>query len=129
MGSITIQPPVLDLSLYAGDGISFKLICKNNAEPPETIDLDGALEAEIRLDRTTEPTADPIVEFSFDLTNASIGEIILSLTGDQTQSLVEHVSVTKGKFAGVWDVQWTPVGGEPRTLVQGTVECFADVTR
>ena len=32
---ISIQPPVLDLLLYSGDGISFKLICTNDAEPPE----------------------------------------------------------------------------------------------
>lgn len=124
---INIQPPTLDLSLYAGDGISFKLICTNDADPPEPINISGAVEAQIRVDRmSTDP---PVVEFSSDLSAADVGEVVLSLTGEQTQDLVEHPSTTKGKFTGDWDVQWIASGAQPRTLCQGKVECLADVTR
>jgi hypothetical protein len=124
---ISIQPPVLDLLLYAGDGISFKLICTNDAEPPEPVNVTGDIAAQIRVDRlSTDPA---IVEFSSDVSGAATGEIVLSLTGEQTQDLIEHESVVKGKFTGSWDVQWTADSAEPRTLCQGKVECLADVTR
>lgn len=129
MANITIQPPVLDLSFYAGDGVAFKLICTDDAEPPAPVNVSGTVEAQVRLDRATEDP--PIVEFSSDLTQAAQGIIILSLTGEQTQPLVVHPSVKpgSGKFAGVWDLQWTKAGAEPRTLCQGKVECLADVSR
>ena len=129
MANISIQPPVLDLSFYAGDGIAFKLLCKDDAEPPVPVNVTGAIEAQIRIDRTLEDP--PVVEFSSDVTQAAQGIIILSLTGAQTQPLVTHASVKpgSGKFVGVWDVQWTKAGAEPRTLCQGKVECLADVSR
>ena len=101
----------------------------NNAEPPAPVDVTGTVEAQIRLDRATEDP--PIEEFSSDLSQAAEGIIILSLTGEQTQPLVVHSSVKpgSGKFAGVWDLQWTKAGAEPRTLCQGKVECLADVSR
>ena len=129
MASITIQPPVLDLSFYAGDGIAFKLLCKDDAEPPAPINVTGTIEAQIRIDRTLEDP--PVVEFSSDSSEAEQGIIILSLTGEQTQPLVVHPSTKpgSGKFVGVWDLQGTKAGAEPRTLCQGKVECLADVSR
>ena len=126
-GQISIQPPVLDLLLYAGDGISFKLICTDNQVPPEPVNITGDIAAQIRVDRlSTDP---PIVSFSSDVSAADACEVILSLTGDQTQELIQHPSTIKAKFTGNWDVQWTADGAEPRTLCQGKVECLADVTR
>lgn len=122
---ITAQPPVLDLSFYAGDGISFRLICTDNLDAP--INITGTVEAQVRVDRTT--VADPVVEFSSDLTDAATGIIVLSLTGEQSQDLIDDPSTKKGVFLGVWDVQWIATGEEPRTLCQGKVECLADVTR
>jgi hypothetical protein len=124
---ISIQPPVLDLSLYAGDGVAFRLICKDDEEPPAPIPITGTVQAQVRLDRSAEALA--IVAFSSDLTDADQGIIVLSLTGEQTQTLVEDPSSKKGKFTGVWDVQWVATDSEPRTLCQGKVECMADVTR
>jgi hypothetical protein len=121
---VSIQPPVLDLSLYAGDGISFRLICTDSEGTP--LDVSGVIEAQVRVDRAQVET---VVEFSSDLTEAAQGIIVLSLTGTQTQELVAHVSTKKGVFTGVWDIQWTATGEEPRTLCQGAVECLADVTR
>lgn len=122
---ITAQPPVLDLSFYAGDGISFRLICTDNNDAP--IDITGTVEAQIRVDRTPEST--PVEEFSANLDDATDGIIVLSLTGEQSQNLIDDASTKKGVFAGVWDIQWTATGAEPRTLCQGKVECLADVTR
>jgi hypothetical protein len=130
-GQLNMQPPILDLALYAGDGISFKLSCTDNMEPPGSVAIVGDIQAQIRVDRLS---ADPpVAEFAADMTNADAGEVVLSLTGEQTQSLmVDLPPAAKGKFSGVWDVQWTPEAPdsiEPRTLCQGKVECVADVTR
>jgi hypothetical protein len=125
LASINVQPPVLDLSLYAGDGISFRLICKDETGSP--VNITGTVEAQVRVDRS--PTSSPIVEFTAGLTQSNQGTVMLSLTGDQTQTIMDDPSSKNGKFTGVWDVQWTPGGQEPRTLIQGKVECFADVTR
>lgn len=126
-GQLSIQPPVLDLALYAGDGIKFKLICTDDADPPEPVNITGDIQAQIRPSRNED--APLTAEFAADMTGADAGEIILSLTGDQTQELMADPSVSKGKFTGVWDIQWTADGGQPRTLCQGKVECIADVTR
>jgi hypothetical protein len=126
-GQLSTQPAELDLALYAGDGVSFKLICTDNATPPQPVNVTGDIQAQVRVDRLA---ADPpVAAFSADMVGADVGEVVLSLTGDQTQDMVNDPSATKGKFSGVWDVQWTATGGEPRTLCQGKVECVADVTR
>jgi len=125
MPSINIQPAVLDLALYGGDGVEFRLICTDNANDP--VDISGAVAAQVRIDRITE--VEPIVEFATDLADAADGIVSLSLTGDDTHELVVHPASKDGVFLGVWDVQWTPTGKQPRTLCQGKVECVADVTR
>lgn len=126
-GQLSNQPPGLDLALYAGDGIAFKLICTDNATPPQPVNVTGDIQAQIRVDRSS--VDPPVVEFAADMVGADVGEVVLSLTGVQTQDLMDDPSTSKGKFSGVWDVQWTETGGEPRTLCQGKVECVADVTR
>lgn len=123
--AISLQPQFLDLSLYAGDGVEFRLICTDNAEAP--LDVSGETEAQIKVDRLPDTT--PLVAFTTDMVNAPQGVIVLSLTGADTQLLVEDPSSKSGKFTGVWDLQWTPPGDEPRTICQGKVECLADVTR
>jgi hypothetical protein len=125
VASIDLKPQVLDLSLYAGDGVEFRLICTDGAGDP--LNVSGDVTAQIRANRDT--TSEVIAEFGANLVEADQGIVVLSLTGEQAQDLVEDPSTNKGKFQGVWDVQWTPSGQEPRTLVQGKVECVADVTR
>lgn len=122
---INLQPQLLDLLLYSGDGFSFKLICTDSANAP--IDVTGAVKAQIRLDRLN-PEDPALLDFTVNVTDAYLGIVLLSLTGAQTQSLTDE-SATPGKFVGVWDVQWHPATSEPRTLIQGKVECVADVTR
>jgi len=125
VGVIDLQPKVVNLILYAGDGATIRLLCTDKVGAP--VDITGNVEAQIRVNR--DEGTPPVVQFTVDLTDAYIGVAVLSLTGDQTQTLVEDPSSVKNKFTGVWDIEWTPSGMEPRTLCQGRVECAADVTR
>ena len=121
MAVINTRPSVLDLLLYAGDGVEFRLICTDSNNAP--VDINGVVRAQVRLDRlNTDP---PIVSFSVNSVDAYQGIIVLSLTGEQTQQLVGST----GKFSGVWDIEWEAANAEPRTLCQGKVECVADVSR
>ena len=122
---INLQPQVLDLALYAGDGVSFRLVCTDG--DGDTIDITGSVKAQVRLDRLTPDP--PIVSFTTGMVDAYQGIIVLSLTGAQTAQLSADPSAKSGKFTGVWDIQWTPAGQQPRTLCQGQVECVSDVTR
>jgi len=123
---LNVQPAALDLALYAGDGINIKfIVTQGDAETP--IDITGSVRAQIRLTQLAEDPA--IVDFSVIMTDAYIGIIYLVLTGTQTQDLIEHDTTVDGVFNGVWDVEWDPADGEPRTLCQGKVECISDVTR
>jgi hypothetical protein len=118
---IKFDPPILDLSLYAGDGPNFQVVIKDPLGVP--VPLTGTMEAEIRAEYDD---PDPVLaSFDIDLALAAQGIAILSLTGDQTQALV----TTNEKFEGVWDLEWTAAGSEPLTLCRGKVECFPDVTR
>ena len=121
MPSINVQPSTLDLMLYGGDGVEFRLICTDNNNSP--VNITGDVIAQVRADRDQGDSA--LADFGVDLADGPFGIIVLSLTGEQTQELVEAA----GKFSGVWDVQWTATDSQPRTLVQGKVECVADVTR
>jgi hypothetical protein len=125
MASINLQPDVLDLSLYAGDGVDLRMVCTDSKG--DELDLSGAVDAQIRIDRLDQ--VDPIAVFSVNTVDAYEGVVVLSLTGDQTRALSLDPSSKAGVFAGVWDVQWTKAGAEPRTLCQGRVECVADVSR
>ena len=125
MPQINVQPQILDLKLYAGDGVEFRLVCTDSAGDP--IDVTGTVKAQIRLDRLS--TSTPVVEFTINSVDAYQGIIVLSLTGDQTTALMTDSSNTSGVFSGVWDIQWTPASSQPRTLCQGKVECVSDVTR
>lgn len=120
MTTINLLPKILDLVLYAGDGVRFSLVVTDKDDIP--VPLTGSMEAQIRTKRgSVDP---PAAEFTIDLTNSGDGVAVLSLTGEDTQAL----ALTK-KFSGAWDIQWTPLDSEPRTLCQGKVECDPDVSR
>jgi hypothetical protein len=122
---ISLLPDVLDLVLYAGDGVEIRVLCTDSAGAP--IDITGVVSAQIRLERLAPDP--PIASFEINTVDAYAGKIILKLTGQQTEDLVTDPSAKAGKFVGVWDLQWAPAGSEPRTMCQGKVECTADVTR
>lgn len=121
--TMNFRPKILNLLLYAGDGFSLRLVCKDTAGAP--IDITGVVTAQVRLDRV-HPSDPPLASFTVSLVDAYLGVIGLTLTGAQTLSLLEAGGE---KFTGVWDVQWTPANMQIRTLTQGVVECVADVTR
>lgn len=121
--SVDLRPAIVNLLLYAGDGFSIKLACADEDGAP--IDITGSVMAQIRHDRLA-PTDPPLAIFGVSLVDAYLGFVSVSLTGVQTQSLVAPGAAN---FEGTWDVQWNPPDREPRTLVQGLVECVADVTR
>lgn len=118
--TITYDPQILDLILYAGDGTEFRLVVTDAAAAP--VPLTGTMIAQIRNQRDDVTV---VTAFDIDLAEADDGIAVVSLTGDQTQDLVTNGA----KFSGVWDLQWTPTAEEPRTLCQGKVECAPDVSR
>jgi hypothetical protein len=122
--SLNFRPTILNLLLYTGDGLSLKLNVKDGAGSP--VDISGTVTAQIRADRL-HPLDPPLASFSVSLVDAYLGIIGLTLTADQSLNL--PLNTNSDRFTGVWDVQWTPVDRQPRTLVQGIVECVPDVTR
>lgn len=125
MAVLDLRPDVLDLRLYAGDGIAFRMICTNEAGEP--VDISGNIKAQIRVNN--DDPDPPSAQFSVNTTDAYQGIIHLSLTGAQTQALMDLPTTQNEKYVGTWDVQWTAAGKEPRTICVGSVECVGDVTR
>jgi hypothetical protein len=117
--TITYDPQVLDLILYAGDGTKFRLVVTDSVGSP--VNLTGAMLAQIRVARDSQDP--PSAVFSIDLSQAVEGIATLTLTGDQTQQLADSE-----KYVGVWDLEWEPEDEEPVTLCQGKVECNPDVS-
>jgi hypothetical protein len=120
--TLNFRPEILNLLIYAGDGLNIRLMCKDTAGNP--IDITGSVTAQIRLDRI-HPEDPPLASFTVGLIDAYLGIIVLTLSGASSLSLLGD---SENIFTGVWDVQWSPENLEPRTIVQGTVECVADVT-
>lgn len=117
---LDLRPKSLDLELYAGDGATIQLSVIDNQSRP--IPVDGEVTAQIRVNRLD---TDSLVEFDANLTQAQSGIVLVSLTGEKTASLITDEPL----FRGVWDVQWLAPDTEPITLIQGRVNCYADVTR
>lgn len=116
---IDLNPQTLDLILYAGDGARFRMTVQDILE--DIVPLTGTMRAQVRVER--DDADPPSADFDLDISNALDGIVEFSLTGDQTQELAPA-----DKFVGVWDLEWTPTGEEPVTLLQGVLECFPDVT-
>jgi hypothetical protein len=113
-------PVSLDIALYSGDGARMKITVKNPAGV--AVPLTGTVAAQIRADRQ-DPSAK--ATWTVDLTNAATGIVLISLSGTQTAALMNGSEL----FKGFWDVQWTPTGSEPLTILQGKATCALDVTR
>lgn len=119
--TVDLTPQQLDLKLYSGDGVRLPVTITDKNDDP--VDLTtGTIKVQIRLKRGIDTPAE--AEFSVDLTDGVDGVAIISLTGTQTHDLAPVKN-----FKGVWDFQWTASGAQPRTLIQGKVECDVDVTR
>lgn len=118
---LSLLPTEVDLVLYAGDGANFSISVTDADNQP--IPIDGAVMAQIRKQRADTAVA---ADFTVDMTDALTGTLVLELPGTESAGLID---ASGAKFSGFWDVQWTPVGSEPVTLLQGKVEVYADVTR
>lgn len=117
---ISLAPPRVNLTLYAGDGANLRLVATDlDGEP---FDLQGRVWAQIRQNRTDD---EAIVDWEVEDDLAADGIVVLRLTGDDTRRLMDG----KVKFSGAWDCQWVAPDGEPVTLIQGDVLCDLDVTR
>lgn len=117
--ALSLTPETQDLVLYAGDGASLRLTVKDKSGQP--VDLTGTFAGQVKADRTTDTA---IATWTIDSSSAVDGVIVISLSGDDTGALT-----TGHDFVGVWDIQWTPTGGEPITLLAGKLTCKPDVTR
>lgn len=118
--AIDLSPPIVNLTLYAGDGANLRLLATDlDGEP---FDLRGDVRAQIRQARTD---AAALAEFEVEMAQAEQGVVILRLTGDDTRALMDG----RSKFSGAWDCVWTLDASEPVTLIQGAVACDLDVTR
>jgi hypothetical protein len=117
---LSFIPQTLDLSLYAGDGAGLRFTITNSIGA--ALPLTGEMKAEIRANR--EDVDPALAAFAIDLSDFANGIVLISLTGEQTHALITGNET----FIGVWDLEWTPTGNEPATLVQGKVECYPDVT-
>jgi hypothetical protein len=120
---ISLLPETQDLNLYGGDGVELR-ITVNDAGG--AVPLTGTVDAQIRASRVNPAK---LADFAADLSQSASGIVILSLTGAQTAALHGLPGTPAERFTGVWDVQWTPTGEEPITLLQGAVESNLDVTR
>jgi hypothetical protein len=119
MPTIDVTPSNLDLTLYAGDGFAMRIsfINKSTGDPWP---LEGTWRAQIR---STAAAADPpLAEFVIDDSDAVNGNIMVSLTGEDTRACL-------GNNVCFWDLEQSPPGGQPRTWYAGKVKVSQDVTR
>jgi hypothetical protein len=117
----SLIPQTADIALYAGDGATLRLTA-TDTQTGDPIDLTGIITAQIRTSRTDPEAA---ADFAVDTAGATQGTIELTLTAAQTTLL----RTNNGHYRGYWDLQHTPPGQQPRTLIQGTISCHLDVTR
>jgi hypothetical protein len=119
MPTIDMTPVTLDLTLYAGDGFSMRIafIDKTTGDPWP---IDGTWLAQVR---STAASTEVIADFVIDDSDADNGNIVVSLTGDDTRACLA------GAPTCFWDLQQTPPGGQPRTWYAGKVKVSQDVTR
>ena len=121
----SFKPKAYHLDLYAGDGAALRLTVTNGS-PSTPLPLTGQVAAQIRKDRQS---GSVLASFNADLTEGAEGIVLLTLTGEQTQELMNDARPKDGVFIGQWDCQWHPDGSQPITILSGNVRCDPDVTR
>jgi len=117
MTNVRLTPPVLNLQLYAGDGVELRVETTDSEGQPW--ELDGEVRAQIRGRRTDQTAMEEWTVAQEE------GYLALFLTGEQTAALVDGGD----RFSGAWDLEWVAPGSEPLTILQGDLSCTRDVTR
>ena len=115
-----LTPDTLDLVLYAGDRGDFQLeFIDDNSQK---IDVSTWVwTAQIRGSRDSES----FIDLTIDMTDALTGLITVRIPSTVTRSLVS----SGDNSISYWDVQCIRGGGDPITVLQGTINCSQDVTR
>jgi hypothetical protein len=131
MATLSYNPPVLDLVVYAGDDTSIPMAV---TAAGEGVNLTGEHQAQIRATRD----GDLLGSFTINYIDLSNGELQLILTSELSNTLVENAVevtdyfgndiITAPMFQGVWDWHYT-VGTVTKTLAQGKITVIKDVTR
>lgn len=115
--SISVLPHQLDLRLYAGDGFALRISFTQDGSP---WDASGDWLAQVRAT----PDSDSVIaSFVVDDSNAALGQLMLSLLGDDTRKIADAGNGSS------WDLQQTPAGAEPRTWYRGLIRVLGDVSR
>lgn len=120
MPEISRVPPTVDVTLYAGDGVAIRYTIRDTGGNPYP--LNGLVTSQIKAKRSD---LTPLLTWEVDDSNQASGVVVLSLSGEQTASLITGTK----PFHGVWDMQFVAGEASPITLLQGKVVCKPDVTR
>jgi len=113
---LNADPVVVNIRWRAGDGLTI------------TVDYDADMSAytftaQLRTEVTDTVAAETL---TIDDTDAATGVIVATLTGAESTALLESGARS---WRGVWDMQATLTGEEPRTHFAGSAVCTLDVTR
>lgn len=115
-----LTPDSLDLVLYAGDRGDFQIDFIDDNSIPINVSS-WVWTAQIRKSRESSTH----IDLTIDVTKAVQGSIIVNIPKEVTRSLGDN---TWDKTSQ-WDIQCVTGGGDPLTVLQGTVSCNMDVTR
>lgn len=117
MALADLRPAVLDLALYAGDGIAFTVHIKD--EDGVAVDVSAYTWVATWRPTRSSPDTDKIT-LSIDSSGAASGDLLVSIPATSSRVMTP---------SGDWDLQGTIGAGDPTTIVTGNVTIQQDVTR
>jgi hypothetical protein len=126
MSTIDTLPASVDLKAYGGDALSFRV--NVTGADYSTASWTG----QVRLDHDS--TVDATFTITPDATGANVvlpaaqTELLLTAGIPETPAYGAPKTSLVRKYYGVWDIQVNN-GGAVKTLVQGLIEVYADVTK
>ncbi len=111
-------PATYDITLYQGDTYRLDIVVKDNQATPQPVNITGwTARGQIR---PTIDSATIFASFVVTFTNASLGQVRISLTGAITAAIPQN---------GVYDLEFTLPGGEIETYLKGALVIDKEVTR
>jgi hypothetical protein len=113
IGILLMMPANLDLTIYRGDSFILPLVFSDVNGDPINI-TNYVFKGQVKK---SSRDVVPLTEFTFLITNGPLGNVTMSLTHAQTETL----------NAGVYDVQAT-VGDVVQTYMYGKVKMLGEVT-